>query len=128
VKDYFERLVFQRPYIARIEINFEINFPSVYTTFHADSNSGIVVLVWPSNALNKFGRTPSQIAMQYKNKEIAECLRNSGIYKTVRGCWLCEPGADLPVGCSPPSPLLVFSTPLENFGIPYLSCEYYLLY
>ena len=47
VKDYFERLVFQRPYIARIEINFEINFPSVYTNFHADSNSGIVVLVWP---------------------------------------------------------------------------------
>jgi hypothetical protein len=46
VKDYFERLVFQRPQIARIEVNFEINFPSVNTTFHADSNSGIFVLVW----------------------------------------------------------------------------------
>jgi hypothetical protein len=45
VKDYFERLVFQRPQIARIEVNFEINFPSVNTTFHADSNSGIFVLV-----------------------------------------------------------------------------------
>jgi hypothetical protein len=45
VKDYFERLVFRRPQIARIEVNFEINFPSVNTTFHADSNSGIFVLV-----------------------------------------------------------------------------------
>jgi hypothetical protein len=45
VKDYFERLVFQKPQIARIEVNFEINFPSVNTTFHADSNSGIFVLV-----------------------------------------------------------------------------------
>jgi ankyrin repeat protein len=79
------------------------------------------------NALGKFGSTPSQIAMQYKNKEIAECLRNSGIYKTVRGCWLCEPGRIYQWGAHPLPPASV-QHPLENFGIPYLSCEYYLLY
>jgi hypothetical protein len=66
------------------------------------------------NALDGFDRTPYQTAMQYKHKESAECLRNAGIYKTVRGCWLCEPGADLPMGCLPPFPLLVFSTPLKT--------------
>jgi hypothetical protein len=79
------------------------------------------------NALDRFGRTPYQTAMQYKHKESAECLRNAGIYKSVRGCWLCEPGADLPVRCSSTPPAGV-QHPLENFGIPYLSCEYYLLY
>jgi hypothetical protein len=66
------------------------------------------------NALDGFDRTPYQTAMQYKHKESAECLRSAGIYKTVRGCWLCEPGADLPMGCLPPFPLLVFSTPLKT--------------
>jgi ankyrin repeat protein len=51
------------------------------------------------NALNRDCDTPYETAMQRKHKEIAECLRNAGIYKTVRGCCLCEPGAVLPVGC-----------------------------
>jgi hypothetical protein len=33
-------------WIAGIEINFEINFPSINTTFYTDSSSGIFVLVW----------------------------------------------------------------------------------
>jgi hypothetical protein len=64
-------------------------------------------------ALDGLGRTPYQIAMQHNRKESAVCLGNAGIYKTVRGCWLCEPGADLPLGC-PPFPLLVFNTPLKT--------------
>jgi hypothetical protein len=80
------------------------------------------------NALDRFGRTPYQTAMLFEHKESAECLRNAGIYKTVRGCWLCEPGVDLPVGYSTPLPPAGVQHPFENFGIPYLICEYYLLY
>ena len=40
-KDYFERLVFQKPWIVETEID----FPSINTTFYAYSNSGIFVLV-----------------------------------------------------------------------------------
>jgi hypothetical protein len=66
--------------------------------------------------------------MQCKHKEIAECLRNSGIYKTVKGCWLCEPGGGSTSGVLTSLPPASVQHPLENFGIPYLSCEYYFLY
>jgi ankyrin repeat protein len=68
------------------------------------------------NALDGFDRTPYQTAMQYKHKESAECLRNAGIYKTSTN------------GVLTPLPPAGVQHPLENFGIPYLSCEYYLLY
>jgi hypothetical protein len=66
--------------------------------------------------------------MQRGQKVSAERLRNTGIYNTVRGCWLYEPGADLPVRCLPPFPLVVFSTPLKTlvFHIWVVNTTYYI--
>jgi hypothetical protein len=79
-------------------------------------------------ALDGLGRTPYQTAMLFEHKESAVCLGNAGIYKTVRGCWLCETRGGSTSGVLTPLPPAGVQHPLENFGIPYLSYEYYLSY